>query len=176
MSLSKIVEAMCVAGGLPSLEDAKGWEQLGALWRARGADEHTQLEAARAEIEDMNEALNDQEEQIERQTEGIRRTLADLAAQRELAKERDRTATGLAEQNTVLCNVIDKLALTVPGFQVRKVFREIVARCEANVGSHTDPLLSGQLSPDEARWHPILRAILNDARRGLKAIEEGASK
>jgi len=144
---NKAMKAMMAAGGLPVLGDAEAWARIGAWWRDKGEFE-----------DDLEQRINELEAAEEEHEEQMQAVLEEAKAARESVAEmqhaRDMSARGLAaarQDNEALRKVIDK-------------FTRMMVPDERGHMSH---------GADEQKWHSIMRAILNEARRALATMEAG---
>lgn len=163
---NEMMKAMVAAAGLPDLDDVEDWARIGAWWRDKGTAE-ADLQERVAELE--NEAA-DHEELME-----VAKCRADLCNKnadewRDKYQRSERDLITVREDNAALRKVIDKFTMTVPFVTVGQALRNIEARCKQAIPERNN--LSGDLNSDEQRWHPILRAVLNDARRALAVMED----
>jgi hypothetical protein len=173
VSASKTFDAFLAAAKLPAIDDVDGWTALGELWRKHEhGDEDEITEAAKERIEGLEEENAELQEQIEQKT-------AECAAVREDAQEqrRERQTAGrerddLRAINESLRKVIEKFTMTVPAILVRQVLCDIAARCEQKIPPDFGGD-SGRACPEE-KWHAVMRAIRNDAKRALAAMEPPA--
>lgn len=163
---NEMMKAMVAAAGLPALDDSVGWARIGAWWREEGENEvdlQARVEELEAEAEHHNEELDAANASSDLCTK-------DAAEWRDKYQRSERDLVTAREDNAALRRVIDKFTLTVPAVAVGQALRGIVERCEQAIPVSHD-LSARTLNSDEQRWHPILRAVLNDARRALVAME-----
>ena len=166
---NKAMKAMMAAGGLPVLGDAEAWARIGAWWRDKGEFE-----------DDLEQRINELEAAEEEHEEQMQAVLEEAKAARESVAEmqhaRDMSARELAaarQDNAALREVIDKFTMSVPAVVVGQALRLIETHCEQVVPDERGHMSIGRIGPDEQKWHPIMRAILNEARRALAAMEAG---
>jgi hypothetical protein len=166
---NKAMKAMMAAGGLPALDNAEAWGRIGAWWRDHGENEA-----------DLKERISELEADAEEHEEQTRAVLEEAKAAREsVAETLQAHETSLREleatrrDNAALRKVIDKFTMSVPAVVVGQALRLIETHCEQVVPGEGWHMSHGRLGADEQKWHPIMRAILNETRRALAAIEAG---
>jgi hypothetical protein len=167
--MGKAMKAMVAAAGLPALDDAEAWGRIGAWWRDHGEPEADLTER----INDLEDAEGEMQEQLEKSRAEAKavREYADLMKNSLDQCKRELMRSG--EDNATLRKVIDKFTMTVPAVVVGQSLRLIESYCEQVVPDTRGSISTGRISPDEQKWHPVLRAILNEARRALTAMEAG---
>lgn len=170
----KVLEAFLAAAGLPSLDDLEEWATLAQWWRETGRDLATrivgledQVARSKAELavsEDLSLARREEANACRAQATEYRDKIHQAECEIQLLREFNRSVT----------SVIDKLSLAVPAVLVSQVLRGIIASCEQRLPRDVGRI-DGRNGSDATTWHPVLRAILNDARRALTAIEKEGS-
>lgn len=166
---NKAMKAMVAAAGLPALGDAEAWARIGTWWREQG-DEDMELRERVTELEEVVEGNDEAMDELREQARAARAYASELEHKCDMS---GRELKAAREDNAALRKVIDKFTMIIPAVVVGQALRDIVARCEHEVPDTRGHLSNGRLGADAERWHPVLRAILNDARRALTAMEAG---
>ena len=166
---NKAMKAMMAAGGLPVLGDAEAWARIGAWWRDKGEFEDD-LEQRINELEAAEEEHEEQMQAVLEEAKAARESVAEMQHARDMSA---RELEAARADNAVLRRAIDKFTMSVPAVVVGQALRLIETHCEQVVPDERGHLSIGRISPDEQKWHPVMRAILNEARRALAAMEAG---